>query len=59
LSRNLADILCADLKLSPNVLKKSSSGIAHEFVCGEVLTEEELHNASDELLHNISRKCDI
>jgi len=54
--RNLADVLCADLKLSPNVLKKSDCGIAHEFICGEVLTEEELHNASDELLHNIARK---
>ena len=59
MSRNLADVLCADLKLSPNVLKKSDCGIAHEFICGEVLTEEELHNASDELLRNIARKCDM
>lgn len=42
--RGFADVLCAQLQLSPNVTRRTSQGIAHEFVLGRVLSEEDMHN---------------
>ena len=45
--RGFADVLCEQLRLSPSVTRRTSQGIAHEFVLGRVLSEEDMHNDLD------------
>jgi thiamine kinase-like enzyme len=46
--RGFADVLCAQLQLSPSVTACTPSGIAHEFILGRVLSEKDMHKNSND-----------